>query len=117
MVEEHETSLPSPAATSAGGPSQAATPDETTSPDNASTPPVPETPVGWPQVPGYEILELLGQGGMGVVFKARHIHLNRLVAIKMIRNSSYAGPDERLRFLAEAEAIATIQHPGVVQVH
>jgi tRNA A-37 threonylcarbamoyl transferase component Bud32 len=117
MVEEHETSLPSPAATSAGGPSQAATPDETTSSDNASAPPAPETPVAWPHVSGYEILELLGQGGMGVVYKARHILLNRLVAIKMIRNSNYAGPDERLRFLAEAEAIATIRHPGVVQVH
>jgi hypothetical protein len=70
-----------------------------------------------PAIAGYEILGELGRGGMGVVFKARHIQLNRLVALKMILNGPGAGPDEHVRFLAEAEAIAALHHTGIVQVH
>src|SRR5437899_3797974 len=79
-------------------------------------PPKPLPPSAAPQVPGYDILETLGQGGMGVVFKARHRALNRLVALKMIRDGALAGPEEVERFRAEAEAVARMQHPNVVQI-
>jgi serine/threonine protein kinase len=68
------------------------------------------------QVPGYEILEELGRGGMGVVYKARHLKLNRVVALKMILSGGHAGEAERGRFLTEAQSIARLQHPNVVQV-
>jgi WD40 repeat protein/tRNA A-37 threonylcarbamoyl transferase component Bud32 len=75
----------------------------------------PEEKDGLPTVPGYEILAELGRGGMGVVYKARHERLNRLVALKMIRPGGYA--EERARFKLEAEAVARLQHPNIVQIH
>jgi serine/threonine protein kinase len=69
-----------------------------------------------PQVPGYEVLGVLGRGGMGVVYRARQLGFNREVALKMIRAGSLAEPEEQQRFLAEAEAIAAVKHPGIVQV-
>jgi tRNA A-37 threonylcarbamoyl transferase component Bud32 len=72
---------------------------------------------GAPAIPGFEILEELGRGGMGVVYKARQIRLNRIVALKMILSGSQAGAEEHMRFLVEAEVIASIHHPGIVGVH
>ncbi len=93
--------------------------------DSAISPPtvLSSDQVCWPELPsppevsGYEILGELGRGAMGVVYKARHRQLNRLVALKMILSGGFAGPQERLRFLAEAEVIASIEHPGIVRVH
>ncbi|HEX8199019.1 MAG TPA: protein kinase, partial [Isosphaeraceae bacterium] len=65
----------------------------------------------------YEILERLGIGGMGVVFRARQRPLNRLVALKMIRPESQGNPEQLARFLIEAEAVARLHHPNIVQIH
>src|SRR5688500_14519418 len=58
---------------------------------------------GLPEVPGYEVERVLGRGGMGIVFRARHLRLNRPVAMKMILAGPYAVPEERERFVHEAE--------------
>jgi eukaryotic-like serine/threonine-protein kinase len=67
-------------------------------------------------VPGYEILGELGRGAMGVVYLARQLGLNRMVALKMILVGGHAGEAELTRFRLEAEAIAKLQHPNIVQV-
>ncbi|MFO0880133.1 MAG: protein kinase [Gemmataceae bacterium] len=84
-----------------------------------TTPPVPAegmTAGASVAPPGYEILGELGRGGMGVVYRARQVALDRPCALKMILAGGHAGEDERGRFLAEAEAIAKVRHPGIVQV-
>jgi formylglycine-generating enzyme required for sulfatase activity len=71
----------------------------------------------YPEVSGYEILGILGHGGMGLVYRARQLKANRLVALKMIRAVEHATPHERLRFQIETEAVARLQHPNIVQLH
>jgi serine/threonine-protein kinase len=80
---------------------------------SASTPPV-EAARGLPVLPHYEIVELLGQGGMGRVFKARDLRLRRTVALKLIRGDD---PELVRRFLNEAQAQARIEHPNVCKVY
>ncbi|MBL8898788.1 MAG: protein kinase, partial [Planctomycetes bacterium] len=70
-----------------------------------------------PALPGFELLEEVGRGAMGIVYRARELELQRIVALKLLAPSLSASPRSRERFLAEARALARIVHPHVVAIH
>jgi WD40 repeat protein len=69
-----------------------------------------------PVIDGFEIAELIGRGGMGLVFRALQTELKRTVALKIVVSGAHAGPNERARFRTEAEAVAQLHDPGIVQI-
>ena len=71
----------------------------------------------WPSIPGLVFVEVLGSGGMGVVFKARQARLGRNVAVKFLRDAHRADPEQHQRFLQEALAVARLRHPNLVQLY
>jgi serine/threonine-protein kinase len=86
-------------------------------PPSGEPPPRPLDETALPRIPGYEAEAVLGRGGMGIVFRARHLRLDRLVALKMMLAGAYAEPRERGRFQREAEAVARLRHPNVVRIY
>jgi WD40 repeat protein/tetratricopeptide (TPR) repeat protein len=83
----------------------------------ATAPLLSQSEADWPAVPGYEILGVLGRGAMGVVYSAWQTALNRCVALKIMLAGVHAGRQERARFQVEAEAVARLQHPNIVQIY
>ena len=67
-------------------------------------------------IPGYQLLGELGRGAMGVVYRAKQLRANRIVALKVMLNIDHARPEDMARFSMEAEASAQLQHVGIVQV-
>ncbi len=70
----------------------------------------------WPKVKGYELLTVIGAGGMGIVYMARQCDLQRTVALKMLRGFGHIDSEYRDRLQAEAETVAKLQHPNIIQV-
>jgi WD40 repeat protein len=88
------------------------TPPAGTQPEEVRSTVLPDAPV----LPGYDVLRLVGRGGMGLVYQARQRSVDRLVAVKLLRDGAWADDKGRVRFRTEAEAIARLQHPNIVQL-
>jgi WD40 repeat protein len=108
-VSDFESTNPEGAPAGPGGAANSATPLVRA----ARSPAPPEAPA----VAGYEVLGVLGRGAMGVVYLARDEQLKRLVALKMVLAGAHAGGHERERFRVEAEAVARLAHPNIVQIY
>jgi serine/threonine protein kinase/tetratricopeptide (TPR) repeat protein len=107
------------AGTNAGEPRAAAGPDTHVPavPDRPDREPAPGVPSAVPSLPGYELLKELGRGSMGIVYKARQISLDRIVALKMIRRDSGIAAETLSRFVDEARLVASLKHPNIIQIY
>jgi WD40 repeat protein len=104
-----DTMRPGPAAETATDPARTSAPDTPAKPEAA--------PAKYPAILNHEILGELGRGAMGVVYQARQTALKRLVALKMIVSGDRASAQELARFRREAESVARLQHPNIVQIY
>ena len=75
------------------------------------------TAARFPVIPGDEVLGKVGSGGMGVVYKARQLQMKRVVALKMLRGGPHVSAAEMARFRSEAETLARLRHPSIVQIY
>jgi serine/threonine protein kinase/WD40 repeat protein len=76
-----------------------------------------DVPSTYPEIHGYEVMDVLGRGGMGIVYRAWQAELKRTVALKMLIAGSQASPEAAARFRVEVEAMARLRHPNIVQIH
>lgn len=122
QLADFETALPGDSYETVPGPA-------TTSPKTGASPPprpgsaTPASTASFPLVPGFEIQSELGRGGMGIVYRAKQISANRMVALKVVRNDQLdmlparARADALGRFTTEAHAAASLQHDNIVSVY
>jgi serine/threonine-protein kinase len=93
-------------------------PETRTAPPTRTRTPAPALePLAGARIGDHELIEEIGRGGMGVVFRARHVLIGRTVALKMILSGDFASESETLRFRAEAEAVANLDHPHIVPIY
>src|SRR4051794_4195960 len=85
--------------------------------ESSAVPGLPETPLSFKRFGDYELLEELGHGGMGVVYRARHVKLDRLVALKLLLLGQFSSEQAVKRFQREAQAAAALRHPNIVGLH
>src|SRR5262245_20251980 len=92
-------------------------PSVTTTPSPVTLPAHFAPPNELPTIPGFALERELGRGGMGVVYLARHLGLDRLVALKVVLFAEHASGELRRRFVSEARTVARLSHPNIVQIY